>query len=280
MRFGWERSSTTDSCLHRSHRYLDELTSGNDNVAAATPLPTPSSDYPDSVMSDCHQNLSACPSPARSRSASLQPQRRKRLPGRGSRKNSVYTPDESESGVAERHPGTSTQSTNADAAIQVADQFLDSIPNVDISRLAAASFCPPIETTRWTVRDEPEQYAIKAWELCSAVARQANQYFGHARFIRFISLCFFLIWESFSTKSGKASAREVNLRMREAGFEGTSRTLKSLRDETIFINQLVSSAEQMHGAEVASKLIYCIFGTSSCAPATALISEVRLVGRY
>lgn len=67
--------------------------------------------------------------------------------------------------------------------------------------------------------------------------------------------------ECLSDKS--LTLRQVNMRMREAGFEGTSRTLKSLRDETIFINQLVSSAEQMHGAEVASKLIYCIFGKFS-----------------
>lgn len=51
--------------------------------------------------------------------------------------------------------------------------------------------------------------------------------------------------------------------MKEAGFEGTSRTLKSLRDETVFINRLIASAQCMYGDELSSKLLYCIFGMTS-----------------
>lgn len=53
--------------------------------------------------------------------------------------------------------------------------------------------------------------------------------------------------------------------MKEAGFEGTSRTLKSLRDETIFINRLLASVRRMYGDEVVSKLMYCVFGKKICS---------------
>jgi hypothetical protein len=48
--------------------------------------------------------------------------------------------------------------------------------------------------------------------------------------------------------------------MREAGFSGSSRNLKALRDETIFINQLVASVESVHGIGIASLVLYHIFG--------------------
>lgn len=47
--------------------------------------------------------------------------------------------------------------------------------------------------------------------------------------------------------------------MKEAGFEGSSRSLKTLRNETAFINQLVASVEQAHGTGVASLVFYHIF---------------------
>ena len=53
---------------------------------------------------------------------------------------------------------------------------------------------------------------------------------------------------------------QINARMREAGFDGTSRSLKTLRDETIFINQIVASVEACHGAGIASMVFYYIFG--------------------
>jgi len=48
--------------------------------------------------------------------------------------------------------------------------------------------------------------------------------------------------------------------MREAGFSGSSRSLKALRDETIFINQLVASIEKVHGIGIASLVLFHIFG--------------------
>ena len=53
---------------------------------------------------------------------------------------------------------------------------------------------------------------------------------------------------------------QINAKMREAGFEGTSRSLKTLRDETVFINQLVASVEVKYGIGVASLILYNIFG--------------------
>jgi hypothetical protein len=52
---------------------------------------------------------------------------------------------------------------------------------------------------------------------------------------------------------------QINARMRDAGFEGTSRSLKTLRDETVFINQIVASVEEYHGSGVASLVFYHIF---------------------
>jgi hypothetical protein len=48
--------------------------------------------------------------------------------------------------------------------------------------------------------------------------------------------------------------------MREAGFTGSSRNLKALRDETIFVNQLVASVESVHGIGIASLVFFYIFG--------------------
>jgi hypothetical protein len=50
--------------------------------------------------------------------------------------------------------------------------------------------------------------------------------------------------------------------MKEAGFEGTSRGLKTLRNETVFINQLVACVEKKYGIGVASLVLYHIFGMS------------------
>jgi hypothetical protein len=55
---------------------------------------------------------------------------------------------------------------------------------------------------------------------------------------------------------------QINAKMKEAGFEGSSRSLKTLRDETVFINQLVASIEAEHGIGVASLVFYHIFGMS------------------
>ncbi|KAF5849682.1 hypothetical protein GGP41_005137 [Bipolaris sorokiniana] len=66
---------------------------------------------------------------------------------------------------------------------------------------------------------------------------------------------------------------KINTRMREAGFEGTSRSLKTLRDETIFINRLVASIDMSHGTGVASLVFYHIFGASN-------YRLIRLMNRY
>ncbi|EAT90118.1 hypothetical protein SNOG_01906 [Parastagonospora nodorum SN15] len=65
----------------------------------------------------------------------------------------------------------------------------------------------------------------------------------------------------------------INEKMREAGFSGSSRNLKALRDETIFINQLVASVESMHGIGIASLVLYHIFESSN-------YHRIRLMNRY
>lgn len=204
LQLGWENVSPAESCSQRSLDYLEKLMDDHDsNVLTTSPLPTPRPWYPDSVMGDS-QSLDFAPYLFPTNTESAPRQRRKRQSVCGAKKTEQAARECGEPASLEIDPCN----LNSEAAILVADKFLDSIPNIEVSRIATSSFCLPIQTSRMD-QDEPEQYAVKAWELCSAGARQANQYFGHTRFIRFISLCFFLIWENFSTKTGKASAREV-----------------------------------------------------------------------
>lgn len=48
--------------------------------------------------------------------------------------------------------------------------------------------------------------------------------------------------------------------MRSVGFQGTSRSLKSLRDETIFINKLIATIQYKYSSEAAVSIFYRIFG--------------------
>ncbi|KAH6633770.1 hypothetical protein C7974DRAFT_358425 [Boeremia exigua] len=65
----------------------------------------------------------------------------------------------------------------------------------------------------------------------------------------------------------------INAKMKEAGFEGTSRSLKTLREETVFINQLVATVETEYGAGVASLVLYFVFDSSN-------YHLIRLMNRY
>ncbi|EUC50989.1 hypothetical protein COCMIDRAFT_80752 [Bipolaris oryzae ATCC 44560] len=76
-----------------------------------------------------------------------------------------------------------------------------------------------------------------------------------------------------SANDSLLTVTKINARMREAGFEGTSRSLKTLRYETIFINRLVASIEMSHGTGVASLVFYHIFGASN-------YRLIRLMNRY
>lgn len=50
--------------------------------------------------------------------------------------------------------------------------------------------------------------------------------------------------------------------MREAGFCGHSRGLKTMRDETALINKIAASIHKSCGSEHASVLYQIVFGTS------------------
>lgn len=48
--------------------------------------------------------------------------------------------------------------------------------------------------------------------------------------------------------------------MREAGFSGHSRGLKTMRDETTLINRMVASIQETCGPKQAATLYHVIFG--------------------
>lgn len=94
-------------------------------------------------------------------------------------------------------------------ATQIADDFLDCLVNFNESTIDVRSYCSPLNISH-TSDIEPEQSASDAaWKLCTTVAKRAKEHFQYAYFTRYVSLCFFLIWETFSSKAGKAGAREV-----------------------------------------------------------------------
>lgn len=63
-----------------------------------------------------------------------------------------------------------------------------------------------------TIHSEPAAQALKC---CAFMAGQAKEQLKHATFTRFISLCFFLIWETLACEPGKAGARVVRLALHE-----------------------------------------------------------------
>ena len=98
--------------------------------------------------------------------------------------------------------------TSVEAVTATADAFLDrlgstSIPEEEISSYNALT---KIKSQPLSPRGEN---VSRAWEMCISFARRSNQKLKYGRFLRFLSLCFFLIWERHSDKQGKSAAREV-----------------------------------------------------------------------
>lgn len=66
---------------------------------------------------------------------------------------------------------------------------------------------------------------------------------------------------------------QVNAKMREAGFSGHSRGLKTMRDETTLINTIIASIQAHCGFEQAGILYHIVFGEPSntiCPPSITL----------
>ncbi|KAJ5327974.1 hypothetical protein N7452_008364 [Penicillium brevicompactum] len=152
--------------------------------------------------------------------------------------------------------------TSVEAVTATADAFLErlsstSIPDEEISSYHALT----------KVKSQPlspgGENVSRAWEMCISFARRSSQKLKYGRFLRFLSLCFFLIWEKYSDKQGKSAAREVNAKMREAGFTGHSRGLKTMRDETTLINRMVASIQESCGPKQAATLYHVVFEPSN-----------------
>lgn len=100
-------------------------------------------------------------------------------------------------------------STSVEAVTATADAFLErlsstSIPDEEISSYNALT---KVKSQPLSPRGEN---VSRAWEMCISFARRSSQKLKYGRFLRFLSLCFFLIWEKYSDKQGKSAAREVS----------------------------------------------------------------------
>lgn len=98
--------------------------------------------------------------------------------------------------------------TSVEAVTATADAFLErlsstSIPDEEISSYNALT---KVKSQPLSPRGEN---VSRAWEMCISFARRSSQKLKYGRFLRFLSLCFFLIWERYSDKQGKSAAREV-----------------------------------------------------------------------
>lgn len=72
---------------------------------------------------------------------------------------------------------------------------------------------------------------------------------------------------------------QVNTRMREAGFSGHSRGLKTMRDETTLINTIIASIQVHCGFEQAGILYHIVFGDPP-SPFSFPFAHVRLSRRH
>lgn len=104
-----------------------------------------------------------------------------------------------------RNDSTRTQS---ELVTETADTFLERLNSATISNADVLSYMDlaSIKDPPLTPRGE---HMSRAWEMCISFARQSSQKLKYGRFLRFLSLCFFLIWERYSSKHGKSAAREV-----------------------------------------------------------------------
>ncbi|KAF1915604.1 hypothetical protein BDU57DRAFT_530548 [Ampelomyces quisqualis] len=168
--------------------------------------------------------------------------------------------------------------TQAELVIETADTFLERLNSATISDADVLSYMDLA-----SIKDPPlaphGEHMSRAWEMCISFARQSSQKLKYGRLLRFLSLCFFLIWERYSSKQGKSAAREVNAKMREAGFSGHSRGLKTMRDETTLINTIIASIQAHCGFEQAGILYHIVFAKAPTHPEATNYQLIRTVNR-
>ncbi|PSN58584.1 hypothetical protein BS50DRAFT_566662 [Corynespora cassiicola Philippines] len=157
-----------------------------------------------------------------------------------------------------KHPPT----TITGPEIEAANSLLEHFSHASVLEDKNPSFDAFMDI--WNTLGTPcNENTSRAWEVCVAFVTRTGQQLNHGRFLRFLSLCFFLIWEKCSEKQGKSAARMINTKMREAGFSGHSRSFKTMRDETILINRIISSIQQSCHLETAGSLYHIIFDASN-----------------
>ncbi|KAH9876859.1 hypothetical protein IAQ61_002220 [Plenodomus lingam] len=165
-------------------------------------------------------------------------------------------------------------SSSAEPVLETADELLWRLGSVSISDAEVSSYIALTNVDNPPLTPCGENVS-RAWEMCLSFARRSNQKMKYGRFLRFLSLCFFLIWERYSDKQGKSAAREVNAKMREAGFSGHSRGLKTMRDETTLINRLIASIQESCKLQEVGVLYHIIFEASNYQ----LIRTINRLGR-
>ena len=62
--------------------------------------------------------------------------------------------------------------------------------------------------------------------------------------------------------------------MRDAGFTGHSRGLKTMRDETTLINRMVASIQESSGSKQAGTLYHVVFGKRTARPALTGLADI------
>lgn len=101
-------------------------------------------------------------------------------------------------------------STTTTPIMRIADIFVERISSVNISGADVSSYVATTDIEIPSMLPYGENVS-RAWEMCVSFARRSSQELRHGRFLRFLSLCFFLIWEKYSDKQGKSAAREASV---------------------------------------------------------------------
>jgi hypothetical protein len=98
--------------------------------------------------------------------------------------------------------------TQIEPVTEAADVFLERLKLATITDEDILSYIdlPRVENSPLSSRHEKGR---RAWEMCISFARHSSQQLKYGRFLLFLSLCFFLIWERYSHKQGKSAAREA-----------------------------------------------------------------------
>lgn len=101
-------------------------------------------------------------------------------------------------------PSLSVEPVTATANALLEQLSSTSVPDDEVSSYIALT----------NIRNQPiaprGENVSRAWAMCVNFARRSSQKIKYGRFLRFLSLCFFLIWEKYSDKQGKSAAREVS----------------------------------------------------------------------